>query len=114
MKGGQNMQLQAKEEKTLMPYVRENPLVLDALAKEAKAKGVSTYEAVRQLVRGFVADPFPLSTDFEAPKSSAYGAIRCDKTVVDAFRALATEQGLSCSDAMRAVVHHFLRNRGHL
>lgn len=92
--------------------VKEDPAVVQALAEAAKKEGISSSEALRQIIAGYLANPFPfVQTKYRHKKTDVWSNIRSDKETVDRFTRHAEMHGVSVAEALRQCVRNYLYPR---
>ena len=110
------MKLVPKSERELgtLPVVREDPDVVQRLGETADKAGVSSPEAIRQLLAAYVARPYDLEKLPIARRglTSRLGPVKLDAGVLKAFQAHAEDAELSMGEAVRRVVRRFLAKQG--
>ena len=95
------MKLKPRQPKPPIPLiqqVRETPEVVQALGEEAEAVGISSTEALRQILRAFVDKPWTLS-EGKTPgrKTAAWANIKAPQELVDAFTHHTDTAGISAA-----------------
>ena len=110
------MKLVPKRERELgtLPLVREDPEVVQRLADVADKAGVSSPEAIRQLLAAYVARPYDLEKLPVARRglTSRLGPVKLDAAVLEGFKRHAEDAELSMGEAVRRVVRRFLDKQG--
>lgn len=104
-----------KPPKPVFNQVRETPAVVKALADEASNVGISATEALRQIIAGYLANPFAFAPGIsKGRKSAVWDNIKSDPATIEAFTRLATEHGVSVAEGIRQCVRGYLRQHGRL
>lgn len=110
------MKLVPKSERELgtLPLVREAPDLVQRLADTAAKAGVSSPEAIRQLLAAYVARPYDLEKLPVARRglTSRLGPVKLDAAVLEGFQRHAEDAELSMGEAVRRVVRRFLDKQG--
>ena len=90
--------------------VRDTPEVVKALAEVAAAEAISSTDAIRQVIKEYLEQPFKFEP--ERFKTAVWANVRTDQATVDAFAAHAHAHGVSVAEGIRQCVRRFLANQG--
>ncbi len=107
------MRLRPRPTSKASPHqVREVPEVAQALAIQAAAAGVSTAEALRQIVAHYNARPWPFQPARRGATKSTqlgyYAILPEDQRALAAFQRHARKHGVSWTEGLRQCVRRYL------
>lgn len=94
-----------------VPQVRELTTHLEALNAKAQEAGVTTAEALRQIVAHFVENPFPLDAEklyVGYRDSRALSSFHMDPATLGRFLENIERQGVTFPNAVRQLIRRFL------
>lgn len=93
----------------VLTQVREDPAVIAALGVEAERAGIASTEAIRQLIDGYLADPWKFQPrTMSDTKTGTWSAIKVSDQVVQDFTLCAERGGVSVAEAVRQIVRRYL------
>lgn len=94
----------------VLPKVRERQEVVDALSEAARAAGITDSEAVRQLLEGYLREPFTLAPATTGALDGILAPCRANKPLVVGIQRHAKKAGVSVSEIIRQVVRRQVGN----
>lgn len=87
--------------------------MVQALAQEAAAVGITATEALRQIVVDYNARPWPFRPRSpNADKTAVWANIASDQPTIDKFTRHAKRHGVSVAEGIRQCVQKFLNEPG--
>lgn len=99
----------AKRGSAVLTQVREDPAIIAALASEAERAGITSTEAIRQLIDNYLANPWYFKPRAASDaKTGIWSAIKMPDMVIRDFTAHAERGGVSVAEAVRQVVRRYL------
>ena len=106
-----------------LPMGRDRPHVLELLARHAADAGISTSEAMRQLLVQFsqepgaaAREPASIAGSWERPLEGRWSRLVCPHHphLPDTVRRQARQAGITTPEYIRRAVRRFLREQGHV
>lgn len=93
----------------VLTQVREDPAIIAALSREAARAGITSTEAIRQLIDGYLANPWDFKPRAASKaKTGVWSAIKAPEQVIQDFSAQAERCGVSAAEGVRQVVRIYL------
>lgn len=95
-----------------LPMVRGSEADYRALSKQSKKAGITTSEAIRQLLTGFLTQPFSLISEMltDGAKDRNWAPLRAEPALVASITKAANKAGVSVGEAIRQIVRKHLRS----
>ena len=87
-----------------LPKVRMSQALMDSLQSQAAEAGVSTSEAVRQMLEAYLADPMPLSRGDARQLVAVLSPTRASRVLVASVGEQAGRQGMAVAELIRSVL----------
>lgn len=87
-----------------LPKVRMSQALMDSLQSQAAEAGVSTSEAVRQMLEAYLADPMPLARGDAGQFDTVLSPTRASAGLVANVGERAREQGVVVAELIRSVL----------
>lgn len=94
-----------------LPKVRMSQRLLDALHSQAAVAGISTGEAVRQILEIYLANPMPLTKGVAGQPGAVLSPTRASAGLVASVRKQARAQGVVVAELIRSVLQDGLEAR---